>query len=309
MWRAGGPPPAERLIAELAERQHGRVARWQLLALGVGAGAIDLRVARGRLHVVHDGTYAVGHRAASQRGTQMAAVLACGPGALLSRPSAAALHGMGDWDGRPHVTAPRSRERQSGIDVHTSRNLGPLDATEIDGVPVTTWARTIVDLADVLSVDRIVRLLEQAAILRLYDDRQLLETVARLPGRRGARRLREAIARGAHLMPQQTRSRLEERFLSVIRAADPPIQGMHTNVWIAGAGEVDALWPVQRIAVELDSARFHSHVGALERDRAKTGDLERLGYRVVRVTWADIAGRPAAVRRRLRRLLAGGGPQ
>ena len=238
----------------------------------------------------------------------MAAVLACGPGASLCRPSAAAIHGMSEWTGLPHVMAPRSRERQPGIVVHTSRNLGPLDVTEIDGIPVTTWARTIVDLADDLSVDRIVRLLEQAAILRLYDDRELMATVDRLPGRRGARRLREAIARGAHLVPQQTRSRLEERFLAVIRGADPPIAGMRTNVWVPDAGEVDALWADERLAVELDSTRFHAHVGALERDHAKTLDLERLGYQVVRVTWADVAGRPDALRRRLRRRLAGGGP-
>lgn len=303
-----GPPPADRVISELAERQHGRVGRWQLLAAGIGAGAIDRRVARGHLHVVHRGAYAVGHRAPSRRGAEMAAVLAYGPGASLCRPSAAALHGMRDWAGPPHVVATRPRERRPGIVVHTSRTLGPLDVTVVDGIPVTTWARTIVDLSDDLAVDHIVRLLEQAAILRLYDDGELMTTVARLPGRRGAKRLRAAIARGAHLVPQRTRSQLEERFLAVVRAADPPLEGLRTNVWVPGAGEVDALWADQRLVVELDGARFHAHVGALERDHAKTADLERAGYRVARVTWADVAGRPDALRRRLRRLLAGGGP-
>ena len=296
------------MIAELASRQHGQVARWQLRGERISPRAIDHRVARARLHVVHDGVYAVGHRAPSRLGRQTAAVLACGPGALLAMWSAAGLHELLRWNGRPHVTAPRSRGPRPGIVVHTSRRLSPMDGTQVHGVPVTTWARTIVDLADVLPVVRIARLLEQAAINRVYDHDELLATIERLPGRRGSRRLREALARGDHLTPQQTRSLLEAGFLDLVRGAQPPLPQVRTNVWIPGVGEVDALWSTQRVAVELDGARFHAHAGAIERDAAKTRALQHLGYRVVRLRWADVARDPAALVRRLRGLLGPAAP-
>ncbi len=301
-------PHADRLIAALATRQHGVIARLQLLRLGISGHAIDRRVARGQLIVIHRGIYAVGHSALTRAGRWTAAVLAAGEGATLSHQSAGAGLRIISWDGITHVTAPGTRRRRPGIDIHQSRGLTSADVCIVDGIPTTTWARTLIDLGAVLPVDRLARALEQAAIARLYDDAELHAAMDRAQGHRGIARLRTALARGDHLMPQQVRSPLEERFLRLVRWADPPLPPVRTNVWLPELGEVDALWAAERVAVELDSARFHAHVGARERDAAKTADLQAAGFHVVRLRWDDVTARPAPTLRRLRELLnrAGG---
>src|SRR6266576_2531113 len=145
------PVALDRSLARLAAAQHGVVTRPQLVELGFSPRAITGRIARGGLVVLHRGVYGVGHGALRPEGRWLAAVLACGPDAVLSHRSAAAL-----WDLRPttrptvDVTAPRTRHRRPGIDLHLSRCLEPHHRTEHMRIPTTTVARTLVDLAAVL---------------------------------------------------------------------------------------------------------------------------------------------------------------
>src|SRR2546423_6748271 len=167
--RAGGRRPRDRQIAALATRKHGVVARRQLVALGLGPGAIDHRVARGRLHPVHRGVYAVGHPRLTARGLWMAAVLACGPGALLSHRSAAALWGFQSTAAmRIDVSAPGRRGRP-GIVLHRVGSVHDEDRGKCHGVPVTAVPRTLLDLAGLVSPDQLPRALEQAARPQLLD--------------------------------------------------------------------------------------------------------------------------------------------
>lgn len=269
---------------------------------------IGTHIAVGRLHPEHRGVYAVGHAAKTPRGTQMSAVLACGPDAVLSHQSAAAIHGLMRWDGRPHVTTRRSRGPISGVVTHRSRCLGPADLTTVDGLPVTSWARTVVDLADLLPMARIVRVLEQAAIQELYDDRQLVAARRRCPGRRGARRLETALALGYHRKPQRTRSPLEERFLDLVRGATPRLPDPSCNAIVVVAGgesiEVDVLFAAERVVVELDSARYHGHAVALQRDAERDRALDAAGFEVLRLCWRAVVHERGTTIRRIRSLLA-----
>jgi predicted transcriptional regulator of viral defense system len=164
-------PPLDARLAALAARQHGVVARRQLRALGLHDTAITERVATGRLHRVHRGVHAVGHSVLTPRGRWMAAVLAGGPGAVLSHAAAGAL-----WDlrrsaaTRIDISVPRSgRAKRDGLRVHRPRNLPPDETTTHDGIPVTTPARTILDLAATLQTRPLERLLDQAENARLTD--------------------------------------------------------------------------------------------------------------------------------------------
>jgi predicted transcriptional regulator of viral defense system len=176
----------EAAIAALAARQYGVVARWQLLELGLTSRAISYRLTVGRLHLVHRGVYAVGHKRISGRGRWMAAVLACGPGSALSHRSGAALWGfLGAASPRIDVTTPRRGGRSiAGVRRHRARRLPPEDTTMVDGIPVTTVARTLFDLAEVLDLSRLERAFEAAERAELLDMRAVLLTAERNPGRR-----------------------------------------------------------------------------------------------------------------------------
>jgi hypothetical protein len=230
-------------LAELAARQHGIVTRAQLVALGFGAGAITYRVKIGRLHLLHRGVYAVGHRPPSPLATAMAAVLACGPDSVLSHRSAAALWQiLPRWYSPTEVTAP-TKHRLEGIHVHRSRHA---DATTHYGIRVTTPARTLVDLADVLNPRQLTRAVNEAQVQRLITPAELTTLLTRYPGRRTSRLTPE---RGA------TRSALEDRFVRFIKRHQLPLPEL--NQTIAGH-EVDAVYRQQRLVIELDSRQFHT---------------------------------------------------
>jgi very-short-patch-repair endonuclease len=288
----------DEVIAALAARQHGVVARAQLVALGLGHRAIDHRVACGRLHVVHHGVYAVGHRRLTRRGQWMAAVLAAGPGATLSHRSAAAL-----WDlhrsaqTRIEVSTPSRRRHRPGIEVHRA-GLQPDEVTEVDGIPVTTVPRTLLDLAAVLPRSRLERAIERAEALRLTDPVSLDGLLRRYPRRHGTRSLREVVRQG--IEPILTRSELEDRFLAFLDARGLPRP--RVNVLIEGL-EVDFVWPEQRLIVELDGHNTHGTRAAFERDRQRDRILQAAGWRVVRITWRQLQDDPAAIARDLGRLL------
>jgi Protein of unknown function (DUF559) len=229
-------------------------------------------------------------------------VLWLGPDALISHRSAAAV-----WDLLPtirstiDVTHPgRSRHSRPGILVHRVRRLHIADRNVRDGIPVTGVARTLLDLAEVVSPRQLERSVEQAERLRLFDLGEVEDLFERSRGRRGLRPLR-ALLGDAVAEPPPTRSELERCFLDLCRGASLPRPAV--NIWVAGF-EVDALWRRQRLVVELDGHAFHNSRGAFERDRFRDAELQLAGYRVVRLTHRRLAREPAAVAALLRALLA-----
>jgi hypothetical protein len=298
--RPGGSLDAA--IADLAERQHGVVARRQLLGLGLGRGAIRRRLDAKRLHLIHRGVYAVGHRRLSRLGWWMAAVLACGPDAVLSHRSAAVLWGI--LEGSPasvEVSAPRQLAGRAGVRVHTTSIADDERAVKA-GIPVTTVARTLLDLAAILPLHELNRALERAEALRLADPTPLTALLARHRGRPGTAKLKATLEQGP-LRPVVTKSELERRFLTFVERAGLPHP--RTNVWLEIAGqwiEVDCVWPDQRVIVELDSRAYHRTSAAFERDRKRDRRLQAARWRPVRITDRALREEPGAVVADLRQL-------
>ena len=284
-------------------RQHGVIARDQLVSLGLGRGAIARRVATHRLHRVHRGVYAVGHSHLDARGRLMAAVLACGAGALASHRSGAWLWGF--WGGassRPDVTA-AGRNRTGGADIvlHQPRSLHLDDRAVREGIPVTTVARTLLDLAEVVTLRQLERAFEDAERLRLLDLRAIEALRGRSTGRHGLRALDRVMGDLEPSSPD-ARSELEHAFVQLCRDAGLPLPAM--NVSVAGF-EVDALWPMERLVVELDGYAFHRSRTAFESDRARDAHLQLAGHRVIRLTYRRLVDDPDGVAGLLRSLLVG----
>lgn len=299
------PWPLDVRIAELAEGQCGVVSRGQLEGLGLGLDGIERRVRRGRLHRLHSGVYAVGYRRLSSSGRWLAAVFASGENAVLSHRSAAALWGMRQSEsGSVHVTTPRKWRSTPSIRRHCSRL--PLDeVATVDEVPVTTVPRTILDLAATSSTDQVENLIRQAEYLRLYDRLSLVDMIGRYPGRRGVRRLREALARIERLPAGRTRSRLEERFLPFLRRHGLPRPRLNDWIMIGDKRyQVDRHWSGTGQVVELDSWEAHGTRSAFREDRARDRTLRTGGYDVTRISWAQLDDEPETVAADLRKLLS-----
>jgi very-short-patch-repair endonuclease len=230
----------------------------------------------------------------------MAAVLACGKGAVLSHRTAAALWGfLGTASPRVDVTGTgQSGASSPRIRRHRVRQLAPEDTTEVDAIPVTTVARTLFDLAEMLDPSALEAAFEAAERAELLDMRAIDLTMARNPGRRAHTRLCSLVARLS--TPEPTRSELERLFHRVCRLADLPLP--QVNVLVEGY-EVDALWPAPRFIVEVDSWEFHRTRAAFERDRSRDAALQVAGYRVVRVTYRRLIDDPAGVAATIRNLL------
>jgi hypothetical protein len=289
-------------LAELATRQHGVVALFQLRDLGFGDEAIKARVGNGMLHHLHEEVYAVGHKRLGRRAYWWAAVLAYGSGTVLSHRTAAVL-----WDvqrprsGPVDVTAPGGRqgiERRSGIWVHRCK-LRSGDTTTRDGFPVTTVARTLFDLAEVAPYETLKGAAEEADRLKRLRLRELEAVCERGRGRRALRPTRRLLAELRS--PHEGRSSLEIRFAAFVgeHRLPPPAQ----NADVLGH-EVDALWPEAKLIVELDSWEHHGHRAAFERDRARDPKLLIAGYRTIRVTHRRLDREPARLAEEIRRLLA-----
>lgn len=287
----------ERQLAELAARQHGVISRRQILDAGLGRRAIGRRVEAGRLRCVHRCVYAVGYQPLNVRGAWMAAVLACGQGAVLSHRSAAALWGlMRPSAGPVDVSAPRGR-RRAGITIHEG---GIIDSerTSRAGIPVTTIARTLFDAAEVVDRKKLEAAFEEADRLRLLSIADLEAVCARGHGRRALRPIRALIE--AARVPVDTQSPLEDRVIDLCREHGLPMP--ITGASVLGR-EVDAFWPDRKLMVEADSWQFHSHRDAFERDRERDAAMQAEGYRVIRLTDRRLEQEPFAIANQLRRLL------
>lgn len=285
------------VVAEIAARQHGVVTRAQLVDLGWDGSAIRRRVTAGYLHEAHRHVYAVGQPTVSWSGKCMAAVLACGLDAALSHRAAADLHGL-RRSAVIEVTIPHHRDPPPAVKAYRSRMADPVDFTEVDGVPVTSVARTLLDLAAVLGERHLSYALDRAERLRLFDLRAIEDVLVRARGRRGVRALRNAIA---GWQPADTWSELERLHVELVTAAG--LQRPELNVVVQGELRqhvVDALWPDQGLVVQLDGFAYHRTRRDRERDAAADADLELAGYRVLRLTWDDVTVRGARTVRRLR---------
>jgi very-short-patch-repair endonuclease len=270
---------ADPAIAKIAARQHGVVSAKQLAEAGLGRSTISKRAHDGRLHRVHHGVYAVGHPITHLRGRWMAAVLACGDGAVLSHRSAAALWELlRPMSGPIDVSVPTTggRRRRDGIRLHRRPSLQqtkPIQSTHLpnegalDGlvpvglvtirhnIPVTTPARTVTDLKACVAPRLHRRAIRQAELA--------------------------GFALGADVKTDGTRSDLERHFLALCRRAGLPAPEVNVRV---GRWTVDFLWPAHKLAVETDSYRFHRGAIAFEDDRARDLDLRRRGFKVHRFT-------------------------
>jgi very-short-patch-repair endonuclease len=292
----------DRVIAALAARQWGVVARGQLLDAGLSPTVIRDRARGGRLLRLHRGVYAVGHARLRREGHWLAAVLAVGPGATLSHRDAAGLHGLRPADhARIDVSAtgrPRPTER---IAVHRTRSLDAEDLTTVRGIPVTTVARTLLDLAGTVPADHLAKAIKEADRRNVFDLRAIQAATARTRGRtgRGHRALREAIREHTALGLSASESALEDAFHRLVRHAGLSRPAM--NAYVEGC-RVDAVWRTQRIAVELDGWAWHHDRYAFERDRERDAMLAAAGWRVVRFTYRQIVDRPDRTIQTLRRL-------
>jgi very-short-patch-repair endonuclease len=268
---------------------------------------IKARVAAGHLVRLHPGVYALGHRRLRSQGHWLAAVLACGPGAALSHREAAALHGL-----RPSnrsridvTTARRIRARRPGIEIHHSVTLAAQDTTVVEGIPVTTIARTLVDLANVVASDGVAKALREAEHLRAVDAHELEAAMARARHRPGPghARLTAVLEEHQRRGVQLTRSVLEDRFMALCERHGLPRP--RTNFHVDGL-EVDACWPTHRLAVELDGWDRHRDRQAFQRDRDKGNALVRAGWQLLRFTHDDVVRRPAASAAQVEHFLGGG---
>jgi very-short-patch-repair endonuclease len=278
------------------------VSRKQLYDLGYTRSSITRRVEKRRLHRVQRGVYAVGHKRLTAQGRWMAAVLACGPGAILSYADAAALHDLRRiGGGKIDVTAP-SRHKLPGIRAHYVRTLHLQDATTLGGIPVTTLARTYLDLAEILSHGRLVDVLEAGQRQNKLDVSALHAVIARNLGRHGTHPLREAIAELAE-EPPLIQSPLEQAFRELVR--DYRLPQPQFNVYVEGE-LVDAVWWEQRLVAEVDGWNFHRSKRSFANDRRRDRKLVKARFRAVRYTGDEVLSELEAVAGELSDLLRDG---
>lgn len=285
--------PLDRRIAALADLQHGVVSLGQLESRGLTASAVRKRTTAGRLHRIRRGIYAVGREGLDRRGHWMAAVLACGPGALISHRTAAAALGLLPYEGaRLHVTIPsRAPRKHPGITIHRSPTLWMDDRTEVDGVPCTAVARTLLDLADVVGPEAVSRAAENAERLRMFDQVAVDSVLDRATGRPARDRLLVALSRCDEPLP--LRSELERRALVLFERAGLPRPLVNALVDTSeGPLEVDFSWPDRRLVVEVDGFEFHGSRAAFERDRRRDQLLRAARWSSVRITWRQVSQAP-----------------
>jgi very-short-patch-repair endonuclease len=279
------------------------VGRGQLLELGVSRRAIETRLIQGRLHRVHQGVYALGHSLLDVSARWMAAVMACGPDAALSHRSAGQLWGMIPRSGAaPEVTRPRFFRPRAGIQAHRS-SLPADEIALVDGIPVTSPPRTLLDLAAVLSQARLDRAFNEMEVIGLTDKHSIPDLLERYPRRRGSAILRSLLGDRSALRGV-TRSTLEECFVALIDDNGLPRPRLNADLAVRGRFfRVDCLWRGERLVVELDGRAAHGTSKAFEGDRERDRVLLAEGWRVTRVTWRQLHDEPREIVEDLRQLL------
>jgi very-short-patch-repair endonuclease len=298
--RGDGLDPAvvhvDLLIGRVAARQHGVITARQLTSLGVGRGALAHRIKRGLLHPIHRGVYLWGAPGTGLLGRSQAAALVCGADALLTHDASAALQGFRRAPAGPlDVTVPGRRVRVRGLRTHESP-IVECERRTVRGIPVSSPARALLEIAPRLTTRELGDAVEQAQIKRLVTKQDIERAIERAGPRPGVVALRALLEE-----PAFTRSRAERRVVALTRAArlPPPV----FNAMVEGY-EVDALWRRERVVLEYDSYEFHRTKAALVRDRAKTAALQRARYTVLRTTWVELTKQSHALIARTAEALA-----
>jgi hypothetical protein len=285
----------DRKIARLGTRSHGVVKRRDLLRAGVTVGEIKRRLRSGALILEYPGVYRVGHRAPSTHASYLSAVYACGDEAVLSDRAAAHIWGLTKGAAPPpEVTAP-GRRAVTGVKTKRSRQI---DATLRDGIPITTVARTIVDLAAGLEPDELARVCHEAGVRYRTTPAEVKAVLKRRPNSPGAKRLKAVLYGEVKV----TLSELEKRFLVLLRRDGLPLP--ETNR-AAGGRRVDCRWPDHKLTVELDSYTYHRSRHAWENDRGREREAYARGDQFRRFTRGDVFERPEPMLVELRGLLRG----
>jgi Transcriptional regulator, AbiEi antitoxin len=286
----------EQEVARIAAQQHGVVVRAQLLDAGISTGAIDRRLRKGSLIREYEGVYRVGHRAPSLRARYLAAVLACGEGAVLRGRAAAYLMRLVRGPAPAPEVMTRTERHIEGIRTCRSRRIDPRDVMIFDGIPVTTVPRTLVDLAPGFAADELARACHEAGVLYRTTPAQVEAVLARRPTSPGAAKIRSVLLGDARV----TLSKLERGFLELLR--EHGLRLPHTNRH-AGARRVDCRWPDRRLTVELDSYRYHNSRHAWEQDRQREREARARRDKFRRYTYGDVLENPGPMLRELRDLL------
>lgn len=299
------PRDVDRLLARLAGRQYGVVARWQLLAAGVSRRVIDGRLGR-RLHPIHRGVYAVGYQSDCTRSRWIAAVLMAGPDAVLSHRSAAQLWRFSPRSGHMIEVARPSR-LSSHPHIRGYRSRLPRDErTVVNRIPVTTAPRTILDLAVVASRREVERALNEMEAQGVTDPLSIPNLLKRHHRRRGSALIRSLLADKAEGLGI-TRNDFEEDFVTLLDAHGLPRPRLNADILIGGRFfNADCLWADARLIVELDGRETHGAPRAFEDDRERDRLMLAEGWRVMRVTWRQLHMQEAAVAGDLRKALGHG---
>lgn len=283
-------------ILDRASRQHGHVARWQLLELGVSQGLIAGRLASGAWAAVHKGVYCIGPRRNDPVSRAAAAVLACGPDAVLSHASAASLWGfVARWSGPMEVTTKVKRTRP-GITTHRCQSLKPRDVTRQHGVPTTARARTALDIAPCLSREQLTRLVNDALRERLLRPAALTDVLDRNPLHPGAKLLRPFLETPGNV----TYSQFEDDFLAFVDTYGLPRPKV--NFPFHGR-KLDAFWPEYGLIVECDGWDTHFTREAFESDRERDADHLDHGHSTLRITKPRLTTTPDHEAARLHRIV------
>jgi hypothetical protein len=289
--------------AKIARPQVGLITRQQLIDCGVSAGAIANAVRGGRLSRIHRSVYALGPPPSDRRSPLVAAVLATGPGAVISHRTAGEHQGLTRAAGNLiTVTAPSDGGRdRSGIRVHR-RRLQPVELTVFDGVPCTAPARTILDLCEI-SVQLGERAVRSAGAKGLLDVAELNQILEINHGRRGTARMRMLID-DRRPIPVFTRSELERLIYELCERSRLPLPDMNVDVWAGEAVyECDCVWPRERLIVECDS-RWHDNPVSATQDARRDEALTLVGWRIHRIRWAQLIASPGRVAAAISRLIA-----
>lgn len=277
------------VIRQLAEKQHGVIAHRQLIVQGLGERLIESRVARGQLIPLHRGVFALGHRRIGLYGEWMAAVLACGPGAVLSHGTAAQLWGIRGSRKPIEVTRVSGHRRPHGVRLHQTRSLPDEHVTTEAHIPVTTIERTFLDTAARLDARQMEHDLVEADRSRRLRWPKLWQALTEHGrGRKGVKRLKR-VATQADPRFADAVSTSEVDFLILCRQAG--LKMPQVNVLVEGK-KVDFYWPKERLIVEADSYGFHGDPIGFEKDHQATVDLEVAGYRVHRTTYKMLESNP-----------------
>jgi very-short-patch-repair endonuclease len=286
----------EQVIRRLASKAHGVVTRAELLNAGITPEQIRQRMDKGLLLSVHRGVYRVGHHAPSVEARYIAAVKACGDGALLAGHAAAHLWRLIKGSPpQPEVLTPSDR-RVNGVRIHRARRSELPRPAMKQGIPLTTVPRTLVDLASSLPEPALARACHEAGVLYKTTPKQVDVVLRQLPNAPGRKKLERVL----HGEVPVALSRLESRFLQLLREARLPLPV--TNK-VAGGHRVDCRWPEQRLTVELDSYRYHNSHYAWEKDRLREREARRRGDEFRRYTAKDVFEDPDDLLRDLRELL------